>query len=327
MKFLEGSRLSIEMKRLASSTGRKKIAIAYWGSNALKLLAIDPRRPEVQIVCCLKGGKSAPEVISQFGKRALQNDLLHAKIIWSEGAAIVGSANASSNGLPDEENLAGGLIEAGVLVTDAVTLTDIEAWFDRVAKKARSISRDDLEAAKLDRAKYRYRRNQELIEISPALLTESKLGVFVWAGRISDSEDRSIRKLPTARQLGLKRLRWYLDSAKNARNYPYEHRVLTYEVSLDRKLIIGKPELQYFLTRDDHHRVDGATVIYALQEPMSAPGLPPFKFGRKSDRAIRASLLRRGFKLEQQLNSGTSGFVAWEPLAALLDVEHSRPNT
>ena len=120
MEFLKGSGLTSEIQRLVS-TSNAKIAISYWGIDALDRLKkkLDPKRSDLQIVCCLKGGKSAPEVIEQFGKKARQNDKLHAKVIWTPSGAIVGSANASSNGLPDEEKMIEGLIEAGAYLDDA----------------------------------------------------------------------------------------------------------------------------------------------------------------------------------------------------------------
>jgi hypothetical protein len=101
----------------------------------------------LEIVCCLKGGKSDPKVISRFGSRARQNDKLHAKVIWTRRAAIVSSANASSNGLPEEEQTAAGLIEAGILVDRPPELVAIRKWFDRLYSQAKKIARADLQAA------------------------------------------------------------------------------------------------------------------------------------------------------------------------------------
>jgi hypothetical protein len=126
MRFLEGRQLSKEMARLVSQNTKTKIAIAYWGGEALKLLGIDTKRRDIQVVCCLKGGKSAPEVIRKFRHRARQHDRLNAKVVWTPNGAIVGSANASSNGLPEEENLAKGLIEAGIYLTEKSQLKAIE---------------------------------------------------------------------------------------------------------------------------------------------------------------------------------------------------------
>ena len=110
MKFLEGAALTRKIQSMFGSSNRADIAIAYWGSDALKLLKLKPGRMKIRLVCCLKGGKSDPDIIAKFKKRAKQHDKLHAKVIWTPHAAIVGSANASSNGLPQDETIATGLI-------------------------------------------------------------------------------------------------------------------------------------------------------------------------------------------------------------------------
>jgi hypothetical protein len=152
MTFLAGPDLTGEMQRLVASRSELKIAIAYWGRNALSLLDLDPKRPELKVVCCLSGGKSDPAVIELFHKRTRQNDKLHAKVIWTPKGAIVGSANASSNGLPEEESAAIGLVEAGVFLDDEEDLAKIEAWFDKQYDEARTIEPSDLEEAKQARA-------------------------------------------------------------------------------------------------------------------------------------------------------------------------------
>ncbi|WP_441256790.1 phospholipase D family protein [Bradyrhizobium sp. 482_C4_N1_1] len=134
MKFLYGSELTQRIKELCRIEGRIDLAIAYWGSQALELLPLEPGRTNIRIVCCLSGGKSAPEVIKQFGERARQCDNIHAKVIWTSKGAIVSSANASSNGLPEEESLASSLLEAGVFVDDQTELDQIETWFERLFK-------------------------------------------------------------------------------------------------------------------------------------------------------------------------------------------------
>ena len=154
MSFVHGHRLSKEMKRLVSKPGPIKIAIAYWGSDALGLLGISARRSNIEILCCLKGGKSDPDVIGPFKKKARQSDKLHAKVIWTPREALVGSANASSNGLPQEESATKSLIEAGLLIKDKGILRSINIWFDGLynsSTKSRSITKQDLEDARRQR--------------------------------------------------------------------------------------------------------------------------------------------------------------------------------
>jgi hypothetical protein len=119
------------------------------GGDALKLLKVKPKRRNVRIVCCLKGGKSDPDIISQFKGRARQHDKLHAKVIWTPRGAIIGSANASSNGLLEEEFKAKGLIETGVYLDDQAALDKIQTWFNGLyAGSASEIKASDLEEAR-----------------------------------------------------------------------------------------------------------------------------------------------------------------------------------
>jgi hypothetical protein len=149
--FLKRPNLTKQMKRLVRASD-VRMALAYWGKDALTLLDLSPKRAGLQIVCCLKGGKSDPDIIEQFGKKALQNDRLHAKVIWTPEEAIVGSANASSNGMPSEEEQARGLIEAGVLVDDDESLNAIKLWFDKLKDRSKEVNDTDLAAARAARA-------------------------------------------------------------------------------------------------------------------------------------------------------------------------------
>jgi hypothetical protein len=154
MTFLVGKALTDAMKRLVREPGKIKIAISYWGRHALTLLNLDTTKKNIVVLCCLKGGKSDPEVIKQFKTRARQCDRLHAKVLWTQNEAIVGSANASSNGMPVEDNFTGNLIEAGILITDRRQLKKIESWFDRYYGSqtlSRPIGKADLQAAEIAR--------------------------------------------------------------------------------------------------------------------------------------------------------------------------------
>src|SRR5271166_2202225 len=151
MQFLQGHQLTRALRSLATEKTRLKLAIAYWGSNSLALLGLNPDRSDLEIVCCLKAGKSDPNVISRFRSKARQNDKLHAKVIWSQEQAIVSSANASSSGMPEEEQLAPGLIEAGILVEEPRELAEIRRWFDQLYAEANPITRADLSAAAVAR--------------------------------------------------------------------------------------------------------------------------------------------------------------------------------
>jgi hypothetical protein len=54
MKFLKRNELTIEMQRIVSGSSNTKIAIAYWGKDALERLKLNPQRNNLQILCCLR---------------------------------------------------------------------------------------------------------------------------------------------------------------------------------------------------------------------------------------------------------------------------------
>jgi hypothetical protein len=153
MRFLEGRHLTAAIKRLISTKGELRLAVAYWGADGLKLMGVNPKRSKLKVICCLKGGKSDPDLIKKFGKRAKQNDRLHAKIVWTANGAIISSANASSNGLPEEEDTAAGLIEAGVFISGQTELKAIGAWINLLFRRSKAIKQSDLDAARTARKK------------------------------------------------------------------------------------------------------------------------------------------------------------------------------
>jgi hypothetical protein len=326
MKFLEGNELTREMKRLVSSRQNMKIAIAYWGAHALTLLKLDPRRPNVRVLCCLKGGKSCPAVIAKFGERAKQSDKLHAKVIWTPTAAIVGSANASSNGLPEEEGMTDGLIEAGVFLDDEKELDGIERWFNRQygSKSARAITEADLKAAKEARATRGGRTRQfgrELVEFPLEELQHCKFGVLLWSGHTTREEDRQVRRVDP-RFAKMKGVDWYItDTANQARKYPNDgYYVLTYETSRDRRKPPKFTGLQHFPRQNLSDKVSSGYIVWALDvNPIAVPNLRPFTFGVKSRKQILSYLHERRMKLSVDTQDrDREGFVSWEPLHEFL---------
>jgi hypothetical protein len=67
MEFLAGEKLTKAMRELCKQRPLK-IAIAYWGKNALTLLELHSNRKDTRVLCCLKGGKSHPERTICYGK-------------------------------------------------------------------------------------------------------------------------------------------------------------------------------------------------------------------------------------------------------------------
>lgn len=92
-------------EKIASGQGGT-MAVAFWGANARKELGFD-RRPRdskpVTIICNLEMGGTNPSEIKQLRRlrnvEVLQADRLHGKVYLFGSEVLIGSSNASANGL------------------------------------------------------------------------------------------------------------------------------------------------------------------------------------------------------------------------------------
>lgn len=145
--FLTSKELQRELRKMLKQSSEAKLAVAYWGDGARKILDINPRKKGIKIICDLEQGRSSPDEIAPFGTNARRLANLHAKVYWTPSRAIVSSANASSNGLGTENAASSGLVEAGVVVEDKQALIDIRKWFDDLWSESKTITKFDLDVA------------------------------------------------------------------------------------------------------------------------------------------------------------------------------------
>lgn len=130
--FIYGNDYTLQVERLVHTSEAIKCAIAFWGEKAAKLLG--DKSKKAHIICNLESGGTNPNVIKHLlnnGSKIRTNDKLHAKVWLGNAFAIVGSANASANGLSyeDSEIDSWGWIEAGVLIKNPVIVKKIDDWF------------------------------------------------------------------------------------------------------------------------------------------------------------------------------------------------------
>ena len=91
--------------------------VAFWGKGAPELFddMNDERLRRVKVVCNLTAGGTNPSVIQELLKRKISvrhNSTLHSKVYWTDRGVIVGSANASANGLSLESAAQDGWLES-----------------------------------------------------------------------------------------------------------------------------------------------------------------------------------------------------------------------
>ncbi len=117
--------------RLAGSNNNR-LAVAFWGRGAMKALGIEcPKSPQrnYQIICNLTTGGTNPaeiELLRGKGYDVRHSPRLHAKVFRFADSAVIGSANASANGLGFECNEMNNWSELGVLITDHTQLEKID---------------------------------------------------------------------------------------------------------------------------------------------------------------------------------------------------------
>ena len=106
MRLLTGTDVHREVVRIMSRTGEVMAAVAYWGDGASERTGITRKksRNKARVICDLLSGACNPAEIDKLMKLGVQVktlDRLHAKIWIGGNTVILGSANASKNGLPD----------------------------------------------------------------------------------------------------------------------------------------------------------------------------------------------------------------------------------
>lgn len=154
-QFLAGDDLSQKIKEVVRGANAR-CAVAFWGKDAVKeLFGPEPFEwSDVRIVCDLSMGGTNPATLRALGAPENSNiryrDGLHAKVFLSDKGAIVGSANASNNGI----GFTGGnaqLLEAGTYHSqDSDTWRAIRGWFSELSERdSKQVDARALNAAQL----------------------------------------------------------------------------------------------------------------------------------------------------------------------------------
>jgi hypothetical protein len=126
---------------------------------------------------------------------------------------VIGSANASSNGLPEEENRIDHLVEAGVYLNNESELKRIESWFDIEFEHAREIKSSDLKAARIARAERIWGKTssrspkkaliEALREGGKQEFLQQRIFIAIYKYKMSDSEEKQAK---TSRKKNVKNI-------------------------------------------------------------------------------------------------------------------------
>lgn len=157
--FLTGSELSAAICHVLGGS-HPRCAVAFWGKGSTNLVDRASGGRNLRIVCDISMGGCHPDALRSLGAPdeadVRYHDGLHAKVYLSCRGVVVGSANASDNGIGFGYEGAA-LVEAGTFhVPASDAWTKASNWFDALHSDARQIDEAALERA--DRL-FRPRRN------------------------------------------------------------------------------------------------------------------------------------------------------------------------
>ena len=133
MKFLSNQHILEHVRSLVGEDGEVRAAVAFWGSGAVEQTGIAQKRNGcVRVLCDLFSGACNPSEIQflldcpNVKIRTLHG--MHAKV-WANGDhVIVGSANASMNGLGFEAGAFN--VEAAVQLRNRAKAKQVREWFE-----------------------------------------------------------------------------------------------------------------------------------------------------------------------------------------------------
>lgn len=150
MKFLTEKQVAGAVKDLIKGAVDIRIAVAFWGKGGGDLLGVDGGRSKPRVICNLDSGACNPVELLGLKKRtALRTHAqLHAKIYWTPEAVIIGSSNASTNGLWGEGKDARGWREANILIQDEAIISEIGGWFDAQWNESAPVTAPMIEASR-----------------------------------------------------------------------------------------------------------------------------------------------------------------------------------
>lgn len=149
MQFLDGTSLGLALPGLVNGSSAVRLCVAFWGKGALEGCQGPLNR--LKIVCNLRMGGTNPGTIRKLqeaGAQVRHHDTLHSKVYLFDTCGVVGSSNASANGLSFQGNAAAGWVEANVMFDENTPLyADAARQFEAVWEKADEVTDKDLQVA------------------------------------------------------------------------------------------------------------------------------------------------------------------------------------
>ncbi|MFZ3324438.1 MAG: phospholipase D family protein [Methylocella sp.] len=135
LKLLREHEVAPQFCRLRKFASEAVIAVPFWGKGAIRSLGLGGSQ-KARVICNLGAAACNPYVIADLkklkGVSVRTHSRLHAKIYATKRFSIVGSSNASTNGLMVEGKALNGWIEANVLSDDPDLVLATMGLFDEI---------------------------------------------------------------------------------------------------------------------------------------------------------------------------------------------------
>ena len=222
MKLLTGDAIAREITKLVRKRGKVRAAVAFWGADAAADTGLESK-DKGQILCDLFSGGCNPYEVKKLMGYGLDVKTLHgmhAKIWINGDSVILGSANASANGLGFEQKAMDVALrnipntEVNVLIRDRNFSEAATDWFDRQWDHSKPVTKLKLKEAELLWKRRKRRGAGRVSDIS--ILTAvnesrllrhfSKLRVAAYTNGVSKEAEQIFeerkRGYPTACNLG-----------------------------------------------------------------------------------------------------------------------------
>ena len=132
--MLTAEEIREELHRLADGDAAARYAVAFWGKGAVEMWALPKLTAPARIICDARSGACNPDelvAMMDAGHLVMTREGLHSKVYLTSKGVLIGSANASANGLGREGEEAG-TTEAAVS-SSATLMSDAARFFEREA--------------------------------------------------------------------------------------------------------------------------------------------------------------------------------------------------
>jgi hypothetical protein len=158
--FLNETAALVVIRSILSKTDTATLVVAFWGAGAIESLGLDKKWKSLRVVCNLDSGACNPDEIGRLTKLTnvdVRTDWrLHGKVYMAPDALVMGSSNASGNGLVIEGAAALGWAEANIVSRDPGLIAQLSGWCDERFSQAIEVDQHQLDLA---RVTWKARRN------------------------------------------------------------------------------------------------------------------------------------------------------------------------